>query len=83
MGDLVKVHAKACKAELRNGGTPDLTARHVKAHPARAATAPGSLAAVLRTTSRGPGSPGPRRSPGHDRYTFLDCDVCRQETLAR
>jgi hypothetical protein len=40
MGDLVKVHAKACKAELRNGGTPDLTARHVKAHPAPAPPPP-------------------------------------------
>ena len=40
MGDLVKVHAKACKADLRNGGTPDLTARHVKAHPAPAPPPP-------------------------------------------
>src|SRR6266496_5750278 len=31
MGDLVQVKAKACKADLKNGGTPDLTARHVKA----------------------------------------------------
>jgi hypothetical protein len=38
LGDLVKVRAKACKAELRNGGTPDLTARHVKARPAPAST---------------------------------------------
>lgn len=37
MGDLVKVKAKACKADLANGGTPDLTARHVKAKPAPAA----------------------------------------------
>ncbi|MEK6274127.1 MAG: hypothetical protein AABM30_02175 [Actinomycetota bacterium] len=34
MGDRVKVDAKACKADLRNGGTPDLTARHIKAKPA-------------------------------------------------
>ena len=34
MGDRVKVTAKACKADLRNGGTPDLTARHLKAKPA-------------------------------------------------
>jgi len=40
MGDLVKLAAKACKAELRNGGTPDLTARHVKARPAPAPAAP-------------------------------------------
>ncbi len=33
LGDLVKLKAKACKAELRNGGTPDLTARHIKARP--------------------------------------------------
>jgi hypothetical protein len=33
LGDLVKLKAKACKSELRNGGTPDLTARHVKARP--------------------------------------------------
>jgi hypothetical protein len=31
MGDRVHVHAKACKADLANGGTPQLTARHVKA----------------------------------------------------
>jgi hypothetical protein len=31
MGDLVKMKAKACKADLANGATPDLTARHVKA----------------------------------------------------
>ena len=36
MGDLVKVKAKACKADLMNGGTPDLTARHVKAKAAPA-----------------------------------------------
>jgi hypothetical protein len=36
-GDVVKLQAKACKADLRNGGTPDLTARHVKAKPAPAA----------------------------------------------
>jgi len=40
MGDLVKLHARACKAELRNGGTPDLMAKHVKAHPALPAPPP-------------------------------------------
>jgi hypothetical protein len=40
MGDLVKLDAKACKADLRNGGTPDLTAMHVKAHPAPAPPPP-------------------------------------------
>lgn len=34
MGDLVKLAAKACKADLRNGGTPNLTAKRVKARPA-------------------------------------------------
>jgi hypothetical protein len=34
MGDLVKMTAKACKAELKNGGMPDLTARHIKARAA-------------------------------------------------
>jgi hypothetical protein len=34
--DRVHVAAKACKADLRGGGTPDLTARHVKAEPAPA-----------------------------------------------
>ena len=33
MDDLVKLAAKACKADLRNGGTPDLTAGHIKARP--------------------------------------------------
>jgi hypothetical protein len=33
MNDMVKLQAKACKADLANGGTPDLTARHVKARP--------------------------------------------------
>jgi hypothetical protein len=33
MGDRVHVGAKACKADLRDGGTPDLTARQVKARP--------------------------------------------------
>jgi hypothetical protein len=31
LGDRVHLGAKACKADLRGGGTPDLTARHVKA----------------------------------------------------
>lgn len=40
MGDIVKFAAKACKAELRNGGMPDLTARHMKARPAPPAPPP-------------------------------------------
>jgi hypothetical protein len=32
--DRVHVKAKACKADLKNGGTPDLTARKVDARPA-------------------------------------------------
>ena len=32
--DRVHVTAKACKAELKDGGLPDLTARKVGAHPA-------------------------------------------------
>jgi hypothetical protein len=32
--DRVHVTAKACKADLKNGGTPDLTARKIGAHPA-------------------------------------------------
>jgi hypothetical protein len=32
--DRVSVKAKACKADLKNGGTPDLTGRKVDAHPA-------------------------------------------------
>ena len=34
MGDMVKLQSKACKADLANGATPDLTARHVVARPA-------------------------------------------------
>jgi hypothetical protein len=33
LGDIVKLAAKACKADLRNDGTPDLTASHIKARP--------------------------------------------------
>jgi hypothetical protein len=33
--DRVGVKAKACKADLKNGGTPDLTGRKVDAHPAK------------------------------------------------
>jgi hypothetical protein len=40
MGDRVKVDAKACKADLANGATPALTARHVKAKPALAPPPP-------------------------------------------
>ena len=39
--DRVHVTAKACKADLKVGGTPDLTARHIGAHPA-ATTEPSS-----------------------------------------
>jgi hypothetical protein len=39
--DRVHVTGKACKADLKNGGTPDLTARQVGAHPA-ATTEPSS-----------------------------------------
>jgi hypothetical protein len=34
--DRVHVTGKACKADLKNGGTPDVTARMVGAHPAQA-----------------------------------------------
>jgi hypothetical protein len=34
--DRVHVLAKACKADLKNGGMPDLTARQVVAHPVQA-----------------------------------------------
>ena len=46
LGDRVRLGAKACKADLRGGGTPDLTARHVKARAAAppAPTAPASSA---------------------------------------
>jgi hypothetical protein len=40
MDDVVKLDAKACKADLKDGGTPDLTARRVKAHPAPAPPPP-------------------------------------------
>jgi hypothetical protein len=40
--DRVHVTGKACKADLKNGGTPDLTARQVGAHPAAAAPEPSS-----------------------------------------
>ena len=40
MGDLVKVKAKVCKADLKDGGMPDLTAKHVKGHPAPAPPPP-------------------------------------------
>lgn len=40
LGDRVRLTAKACKADLRDAGTPDLTARHVKAKPAAAPSAP-------------------------------------------
>ena len=39
--DRVHVTGKACKADLKDGGTPDLTARQVGAHPA-ATTEPSS-----------------------------------------
>ena len=40
MDDLVKLRAKACKAELKDGGMPELTAKHLKAHPARVLAPP-------------------------------------------
>jgi len=36
--DRLLVTAKACRADLKNGATPDLTARRVLAHPAKAAS---------------------------------------------
>jgi hypothetical protein len=33
--DRLLMSAKACKADLQNGGMPDLTARKIAAHPAR------------------------------------------------
>ncbi len=35
--DRLLVTAKVCRADLKNGATPDLTARRVLAHPAKAA----------------------------------------------
>jgi hypothetical protein len=40
MGDRVKLRAKACKADLKNGATPDLTAKHINGHPAPAPPPP-------------------------------------------
>ena len=40
--DRVHVTAKACKADLKSGGTPDLTARKIGAHPVAAPTQPSS-----------------------------------------
>ena len=40
--DRVHMTAKACKADLKNGGTPDLTARKIGAHPVAAPTEPSS-----------------------------------------
>jgi hypothetical protein len=40
--DRVHVTAKACKADLKDGGTPDLTAGKVGAHPPVAPTQPSS-----------------------------------------
>jgi hypothetical protein len=40
--DRVHVTAKACKADLKNGGGPDLTARKIGAHPVAAPTQPSS-----------------------------------------
>jgi hypothetical protein len=40
--DRVHVTAKECKADLKNGGMPELTARKVGAHPATAPEEPGS-----------------------------------------
>jgi hypothetical protein len=40
--DRVHVTAKACKADLKDGGMPDLTARKIGAHPAAAPAEPSS-----------------------------------------
>ena len=40
--DRVHVTAKACKADLKDGGMPDLTARKIGAHPAASAPEPSS-----------------------------------------
>src|SRR4029453_17197474 len=40
--DRVHVTAKACKADLKGGGMPDLTARKIGAHPVGAPTQPSS-----------------------------------------
>src|SRR4029453_19305744 len=40
--DSVHVTAKACKADLKGGGMPDLTARKIGAHPVGAPTQPSS-----------------------------------------
>jgi len=36
--DRVSVKAKACKADLKNGGMPDLNARKIDAHPVKASS---------------------------------------------
>jgi hypothetical protein len=36
-GDKVNIHARACKADLANNGSPSLTATRVTAHPAATA----------------------------------------------
>jgi hypothetical protein len=38
--DRVSVKARVCKADLKDGATPNLTARKVDAHPAKAPTSP-------------------------------------------
>ena len=35
-----KGKTSACKAELKDGGMPELTAKHLKAHPARVLAPP-------------------------------------------
>jgi hypothetical protein len=39
MNDRVQVQARACKADLKGGATPALTAKRVMAHPAKSADA--------------------------------------------
>lgn len=38
--DRVSVKARVCKADLKDGATPDLTARKIDAHPAKAPETP-------------------------------------------
>jgi hypothetical protein len=38
--DRVSIKASVCKADLKDGGTPDLIARKADAHPAKAPTSP-------------------------------------------
>jgi hypothetical protein len=58
--DRVHVLAKACKADLKNGGTPDVTARKIGAHPGRPAGPTGASGPTGPTGEEGPtGDGGP------------------------